>query len=156
MEQQTNSTEELFRSETDRMIAGVAGGLATYFQLDSSIMRLIILLFAFAGGSGILAYLILWLVIPTESNLNSPSEKVYKENIREIKSKAKEVISEIKKEEGVGLSPDLKSDLFQLRRWIGLIVFSLGLIWLLPRIEGFSLGVFWPIILIIVGLIMLV
>lgn len=46
------------------MIGGVAGGLAAYFGIDPAIVRVAFVLLAFAGGSGILAYLVLWLVVP--------------------------------------------------------------------------------------------
>ncbi len=57
---------KLYRSRDDRKIAGVCGGLAHYFCVDSTLIRLIAILFVFLGGSAILVYLILWLVIPLE------------------------------------------------------------------------------------------
>lgn len=54
------------RSTTDKMIAGVAGGLAKYFDIDATIVRVLFVLFALAGGPGILAYIILWIVMPEE------------------------------------------------------------------------------------------
>jgi phage shock protein C len=57
------ATGQLTRSETDKMIAGVAGGMAAYFGLDATLIRV---LWAVAGlmGWGLLAYLILWIVLP--------------------------------------------------------------------------------------------
>jgi len=52
------------RSTTDKMVAGVAGGLAKYFDIDTTIVRVLFVLFALAGGPGILAYIILWIVMP--------------------------------------------------------------------------------------------
>jgi len=46
------------------MIAGVCGGLAEYFAIDSSLVRVAAVLFTFAGGAGILAYIVLWLIVP--------------------------------------------------------------------------------------------
>jgi phage shock protein C len=60
-------TRELRRSKTDRMVAGVAGGLARYFGIDPILVRVAFVVFTLAGGSGVLAYLILWLVVPEES-----------------------------------------------------------------------------------------
>lgn len=57
---------KLFRSDSDKMIAGVCGGLAKYLNLDSSIVRLIFVLLFFFGGHGLLIYLILWIVMPLE------------------------------------------------------------------------------------------
>ncbi|MEX2534882.1 MAG: PspC domain-containing protein [Trueperaceae bacterium] len=56
--------KKLTRSRTDKMIAGVCGGLSQYLGIDSTIVRLIFaVLLVFGGGGGIL-YLILWLVMP--------------------------------------------------------------------------------------------
>jgi phage shock protein C len=56
----------LYRSRRDRKIAGVCGGMAEYWGIDPVIPRLIWVAFALAAGSGLLAYLICWMVIPSE------------------------------------------------------------------------------------------
>ena len=61
-----DGTKRLYRSKSEKMIAGVCGGLAVYFGLDPTIVRLIFLLLLFAPPSGILIYLILWLITPME------------------------------------------------------------------------------------------
>jgi phage shock protein C len=48
------------------MLAGVCGGLAEYFSVDPTLVRLAAVIFTLAGGSGILAYLIAWIVVPEE------------------------------------------------------------------------------------------
>jgi phage shock protein C len=55
---------QLTRSETDRVIAGVAGGIAQRFGVSSALVRLAWVLAVVFGGFGILAYLILWIVLP--------------------------------------------------------------------------------------------
>jgi phage shock protein C len=55
---------QLRRSETDRVIAGVAGGIAHRFGINPTLVRLAWVLSVFFGGFGILAYLILWIVLP--------------------------------------------------------------------------------------------
>ena len=57
----------LRRSRTDKMIAGICGGLGKYFGLDSTILRLVFVLLLIFAGTGLLAYLVLWLVIPYEN-----------------------------------------------------------------------------------------
>jgi len=52
------------RSEADRLIAGVAGGIAQRFGISSTLVRLAWVLSVFFGGLGILVYLILWIVLP--------------------------------------------------------------------------------------------
>ena len=59
--------KRLYRSKTDRKIAGVCGGLGEYFGVDPTIIRVGFVLFAIPGGvPSVLPYLILWLVIPEE------------------------------------------------------------------------------------------
>lgn len=62
--------KRLFRSRTDRMIAGVCGGIAKYFDIDPTIIRLLWVFIILLGGSGILAYIICWIVIPEEPKVN--------------------------------------------------------------------------------------
>lgn len=59
-------SRKLYRSRKQRMIAGVAGGLAEYFNVDVSIIRLLWVLAIFAVGGGLLAYIIAWIIIPEE------------------------------------------------------------------------------------------
>ena len=56
--------KRLVRSMDDRMVAGVCAGLANYFNLDPSLVRLLFVLVFFLGGSALLIYLILWIVMP--------------------------------------------------------------------------------------------
>jgi len=56
--------KKLYRSRSDRMIAGVCGGLAEHFNIDSTWVRLIFVLFFFLGGSALLIYVILWVIMP--------------------------------------------------------------------------------------------
>jgi phage shock protein C len=55
----------LYRSRTNRMVAGVCGGIAEYSNIDPTLARVLFILIAFVtGGAALLAYPILWLVIP--------------------------------------------------------------------------------------------
>jgi phage shock protein PspC (stress-responsive transcriptional regulator) len=54
----------LYKSRYDRVIAGVAGGLAEYFDLDPTLVRLLFVIAALFGGSGLIAYLVALIVIP--------------------------------------------------------------------------------------------
>ena len=58
--------KRLYKSNTDKKLDGVCGGIAEYFNIDSTIVRLALVLFCLAGGSGILAYIIAAIVIPSE------------------------------------------------------------------------------------------
>ena len=59
--------KQLTRSQQDRMIGGVCGGLAEYFRLDPTLVRLAFVLLALADGFGLLAYFILLVLMPLGS-----------------------------------------------------------------------------------------
>ena len=56
--------KKLYRSSTDKKIAGVCGGIAEYMNVDSTIVRLIAVLLVFGCGSGLLAYIVAALIMP--------------------------------------------------------------------------------------------
>ncbi|MDI9818081.1 MULTISPECIES: PspC domain-containing protein [unclassified Legionella] len=58
--------KRLRRSRKERMIAGICGGLAEYFNIDPTWMRLLFIVLLLLGGSTILVYLVMWLVVPLE------------------------------------------------------------------------------------------
>lgn len=58
--------KKLYRSRTDKSIAGVCGGLGKYFDIDPTIIRLAWVFAIFFAGSGIFAYLIAMLIVPQE------------------------------------------------------------------------------------------
>ena len=60
------SYQRLRRSRRERMIAGVCGGLAVYFDRDPVWVRLFFILFLLLGGSAILVYVVMWIVVPLE------------------------------------------------------------------------------------------
>ena len=61
--------KKLYRSKTDKRLAGVCGGLGEYFGIDSTLVRLGFALFTLAGGSGLFIYLIAALIIPEENEI---------------------------------------------------------------------------------------
>lgn len=58
------TTKRLYRSRTNRKIEGVCGGLGEYFNVDPTLVRVLFVLMALAGGPGVILYIILWMVIP--------------------------------------------------------------------------------------------
>jgi phage shock protein C len=55
---------KLYRSQTQRMIAGVCGGLAEYFNVDATLIRVLFLILAVFGGSGLVIYVVMWIIVP--------------------------------------------------------------------------------------------
>ena len=122
--------KRLTRSRDHRMIAGVCGGAAEYFETDPLILRLIFVVLAIMGGSGILLYLILALIIPEEK----------------IEETAH---AEHQMPEHTPKNPQDKSIL-------GLFLIGLGAYLLLRNyFPAFGLDKLWPIILIFFGLLIL-
>ena len=56
--------KKLYKSNTDKKLAGVCGGIAEYFNIDSTLVRLGWVLFSLLGGSGLLAYIIAAIIMP--------------------------------------------------------------------------------------------
>lgn len=61
-----SDVKHLFRPQNNKLIAGVCAGIAQYFNIDATIVRILWVVFTFMGGAGILAYLICWLIIPQQ------------------------------------------------------------------------------------------
>jgi phage shock protein C len=58
---------KLYRSTSNRQVAGVCGGLAEYFNLDPTLIRVLFVVLAVLGGSGIILYLALWIIVPKQA-----------------------------------------------------------------------------------------
>ncbi len=128
------SRGRLYRSTRERMIAGVAGGLAEYFGIDVVIVRLLWILAFFFGG-GIFAYLLAWIVIPEEKK-TSPVDEETSEEIP-IPPAEREV---------------------QENRWRigGFVLIFIGLLFLLRELIPFSFHRFTqPLLLIFLGAVIL-
>lgn len=131
---------KLYRSRTDSMIAGVCGGLAEYFNVDTILVRIAAVVLALtAHGAGLLAYLIFWIIVPQK-----PLGEVVVETgeSQTIAVKAEEEKAERKN--GV------------LFVGAGLIV--LGALFLLDNfvpVIFFSIGKLWPVVLIVIGILIL-
>jgi len=60
----SEDVKKLHRSKDDRWLAGVCGGIAEYFSVDATLVRVLFILFGFAVGGGVLIYIILWIIMP--------------------------------------------------------------------------------------------
>lgn len=123
----------LMRSETDRMIAGVCGGLAAYLGVDPVLVRLAFVILLLASGIGLGIYVILWIVMPTPSRVQ-PEIRVMSEAVDD--------------------SSTYKTR-FSPAATVGVLLILFGAFFLLSQIGGMP-GYIWPIILIAAGLFYLV
>ena len=82
--------KRLYRSRSDRMIAGVCGGLGEYLSVDPVWIRLFFVLLLFASGLGFWAYLILWIIVPEEGRTAVAPGETVQANVQEMADRARE------------------------------------------------------------------
>lgn len=117
--------KRLYRSATNKIIGGVCGGLGEYFDVDPVLVRVITVLLFLATGFGILAYIIAWIIIPKR---------------------------------GLDVKPvPANHEYSSWSKYLpGLILMAIGVILLIrENWFWFDWGEFWPVILIVVGLLLI-
>jgi phage shock protein C len=90
--------KRLTRSTSDKMIEGVCGGLAEYFDIDATIVRLIFaagLVFGF-GSFGVL-YLLMWAIVPKADSVETEPKAVMEAGVQEVAEKGRQAVEEVKK-----------------------------------------------------------
>lgn len=138
--------KRLYRSNTDKVIFGVCGGLGEYFDMDSNIFRLLFILLALTGGAGVLIYLVFAIVIPAEPGERAKSGKQeIREFVAEIRDKAGDAVKEIRKE------PSWK------RNFLGFLLIVIGVALLSKQIFPFYFNwldwsIIWPTLILIFGI----
>lgn len=141
-----NSNSKLYRSKSDRVVAGVCGGLGKFFQVDSTIVRLIFILITVFGGSGILLYLILWLIVPPENSASEITRENISKNADEMKESVKKFANDIK----------LDTSHTDSRRLFGIVILIFGVMLLLGNFGFFNPALLWKyfpaIVVIILGI----
>ena len=88
--------KRLVRSRNDRMIAGVAGGLAATLNIDPLLVRIVLLVLAFLNGFGFLLYLALWLLVPNEDSAAVDAREQVRENVGEMQSAAESMVQRVR------------------------------------------------------------
>jgi phage shock protein C len=117
----------LARSRDDRVIAGVCGGLARYLGIDPVLVRIAALLLIFAGGVGILLYVIGWIAMPEEPDENAVADDGTAPSVDELERRRGAAI-------------------------LGLVFVVLGIFFLLDEVwPDLSWRYVWPVALIAVG-----
>jgi phage shock protein PspC (stress-responsive transcriptional regulator) len=72
-----NGTKVLVRSRNRRMLAGVCAGVADYYGIDVTVLRVILAVISLiTGGAGVIAYLVAWVIIPEEGKQSSIAESI--------------------------------------------------------------------------------
>ncbi len=88
--------DRMYRSEHDRMIAGVCGGLADHLGVDPTLVRLAFVLLAFLHGVGILIYLAMAVIVPRESAVEMAPREVVRSNAREYGDEARRAVAGVR------------------------------------------------------------
>lgn len=108
----TEEPRRLYRSENDKMLGGVCGGIAAYLRIDSSIVRIIFALLTLGFGTGILVYLVLWIVLPPKSMVTNIRKRLFRDSDHRVIG---------------GVASGLAS-YFNIEIWIPRVIFCLPLI----------------------------
>lgn len=136
--------KKLYRNENGSLIAGVCGGLADYFDIDVTLIRVIFVLLLIGGGSGFLIYVVLWVITP----IKGKGDKEFKDEAGELLEKTAKKTKNMAKE----INKEIK---FQKRSggFLGVILMMLGALILLEKIIPVFIrwDYVWPIILIAFG-----
>ena len=140
-----SNTKKLYRSKTNRVIFGICGGLGEYFDIDPLVVRILFILLTFTGGSGIVIYLILAIMIPDSSG----NKKSINEVISGTQEKTQELAEEIKKN---------RDWIVNIKNIVGLVILFIGLDILFEQIFDFNpfsivnWGIVWALIIVLIGL----
>jgi phage shock protein C len=147
-------TKKLYRSRSQIMLGGVCGGLAEYFDVDVTIVRLLWVVAFFAGGAGFLAYLVAWVIIPQPPYGQDPEKKT---KFLEGNHEEAETVCDAGYPEDLHHEAYEEKSLQEKNRLIGLILVILGVYILAGRFfPRYLLMQYWPVALIIAGVFFLV
>lgn len=144
----------LYRSKRNRVLLGVCGGIAEYFNIDPVIVRVIAVILIIPGVfPAIIAYFILALIIPLEGSTSSSPRDNIRENVSDLRNTSVGIGEEIRT---TFQKPDIPPSHAEPNRalWIiGLIIIAIGVFFLILNIFGWIWRYLWPLMLIAVGLI---
>jgi phage shock protein C len=128
--------KRLYRSNTNKKIAGIAGGIGEYFDIDPMIVRLIFVFSALAWGFSILMYIIMWFILPEDPTVIS-NENVYGEDFEKSSFQ-----TEIK--------PQKKSS--RNKQFFAYLIILIGVLTLMDNILPYwNYFKLWPLALIFLG-----
>jgi phage shock protein PspC (stress-responsive transcriptional regulator)/uncharacterized integral membrane protein len=137
----------LYRSTTDRAIGGVCGGLGAYLAIDPVLIRLFFVLLTLAGGSGVLIYLLLWLLIPADVAGELTADAT-RSGAEEFATRARSLGDEMR--------TSIQNRNPQTVLLIGAVLVVLGVLFLVQNLHigwlyWLNAGVLWPLLLIAGG-----
>lgn len=149
----TTTAKRLTKSSTDKMVCGVCGGLGEYLSLDPVILRLLFVILTISGGSGILIYIVLCIVLPEQGSAAKSTQEVVKENTQNLETTIEDAAANVEK---LAMKKNTQT-------WLGLGVIVLGALLLANNfgylvfadIARLFVRTLWPIVIIALGIIIL-
>lgn len=141
----------LLRSQSNRMVAGVCGGLGEYLGIDPTFIRIFFLLLVFGEGAGVLIYMVLWILLPAQGSAGGP-ESTIQQNAEEISTRAREL--------GQEMSAGLRGNNRQVSLLVGVALVLIGSVYLLDNLNlawlaWLRFSTLWPVLLILGGAVLL-
>jgi phage shock protein PspC (stress-responsive transcriptional regulator) len=134
--------KRIYRSNTDKVIGGVCGGLGEYFGIDPTWVRVLFVLSIFANGVGVIAYLIGWIVIPRQSEVIAGAEET-EDGMATAQSAGATEQAGTPAKRGSGFLP-------------GIILVILGMIFLFDQaFYWFDFDYVWPLVIIGIGVVLI-
>lgn len=150
--------QRLTKSSSDKVIDGVCGGIAEYFGIDPVIIRLIFVILVLMNGFGILLYIVLTIIMPKAEKIDQMPKETIQENVQEMGERLKEAGEKL----GSTISRENRPRKSGHSIWLGLLLILLGTYFLLENLNmlrwfhnmfsWFSMDIFWPLVLIVIGL----
>ncbi len=140
--------KKLYRSRKDKMLGGVAGGIAEYFDLDPTLVRILFIVTVFMGGSGILGYIILWIVVPEAPYPND----VHTETPPSAQPQDTGNASQTQQDD----QRVYEQHIHKRKSFAGAVLIILGFLFLADNyFPHFYFHDFWPLVLVAIGLALL-
>jgi phage shock protein PspC (stress-responsive transcriptional regulator) len=144
-ERNRGMAKRLYRSRKDSIIAGVAGGIGEYLEIDPVLIRIAFVVSAFAGGFGILIYIIAWIIMPEAPRTTPPEPNPPSQADQPVGATTASPLPSPPTPEPPA-SPSRNSVVG------GLVLISLGAFFLADNFfPGFDIFDYWPLILIAIG-----
>jgi phage shock protein PspC (stress-responsive transcriptional regulator) len=143
----------LYRHRSNRIIAGVCGGLGEYLGIDPTFVRIFFVLLAFGNGIGVLVYFLMWIIVPPEDAQNISLRESAQTGADEIAEHAHSIGEDIRQ---VVHNPTSRSWMY-----IGAGLIIIGFFALLDSLpwgwlHWLNWNWFWPVLLILAGIAMIV
>ncbi len=132
----------IYRLRTDRVLAGVASGISRHFRTDPVLIRVLFVAMALVGGGGILAYIILWAIIPEEPYGSFESSASTSTDSNTDNSSSFPEGNVVQARTGSMIA--------------GIVLIVLGALFLADEfLPDFDFGKYWPILLVAIGIVLL-